>query len=136
MRGQLSRALSQFRKYNNSQMYLVAYLLISALIVDAVIVSVSDFLQDQIVSPSGTVLFILTGFLFIIGQYAVLKYVKRKTKDIRSKFRYLDILYKMATVIQYAPSCKFNRSRVSKLYTLHFCPDSTCGAFIQMVSLR
>ena len=48
MRGQISRALSQFRKSSNSQLYLVMYLLISALVADAVIVSVSDFLQDQI----------------------------------------------------------------------------------------
>ena len=46
-KGQISRALSQFRKSSNSQLYLVMYLLISALVADAVIVSVSDFLQDQ-----------------------------------------------------------------------------------------
>ena len=78
------------------------YLLISALVVDAVIVSVSDFLQDQIASPAGTVLFISTGFIFIIGQYVILQYIKRKTRDVRSKFHYLDTLHKIVTVIQYS----------------------------------
>ncbi|MGB7559809.1 MAG: hypothetical protein WBM37_14965, partial [Nitrososphaeraceae archaeon] len=94
--------MSQFRKSSNSQLYLVMYLLISALVADAVIVSVSDFLQDQIVSPDGTVLFISTGFIFIIGQYVILQYIKRKTRDVRSKFHYLDILHKIVTVIQYS----------------------------------
>ena len=102
MRGQVSRALSEFRKCSNSQLYLVMYLLISALVVDAVIVSVSDFLQDQIVSPAGTVLFILTGFIFIIGQYVILQYIKRKTSDVRSKFHYFDTLHKIVTVVQYS----------------------------------
>jgi signal transduction histidine kinase len=83
-------------------MYIVTFLLISALIVDAVIVSVSDFLQDQIESPPGIVLFIMTASLFIVGQYIILQYVKRKTKDIRSKSHYLDILHKVVTAIQYA----------------------------------
>lgn len=102
MRGQISRALSQFRKSSNSQLYLVMYLLISALVADAVIVSVSDFLQDQIASPAGTVLFISTGFIFIMGQYVILQYIKRKTRDVRSKFHYLDTLHKIVTVIQYS----------------------------------
>ena len=102
MRGQVSRALSQFRKRNDSQMYVVTLLLFSVLIVDAVIGNVSDFLQDQIASPSGIILFISSGILFIIGQYVILQYIKTKTKNIRSKFRYLDILHKVVTVIQYA----------------------------------
>ena len=81
MRGKVSGALSQFRKSSNSRLYLVMYLLISALVVDAVIVSVSDFLQDQIVSPTGTVLFMSTGFIFIIGQYVILQYIKRKKPE-------------------------------------------------------
>jgi signal transduction histidine kinase len=102
MRRQVLQVLSQFRKCNNSQMYVVALLLISALIVDAVIATVPDFLQDQIVSPPGIVLFIMTGVFFIMGQYVILQYIKRKTKDIRSKFRYVNILHKIVTVIQYA----------------------------------
>lgn len=104
MRGQLSQALSQFRNCGNSQFYLVMFLLISALIVDAVIVSVSDFIQDQIISPAGTILFIVTGFIFVIGQYIILQYIKRKTRDVRSKFHSLDTLHKIVTVIQYALS--------------------------------
>jgi signal transduction histidine kinase len=101
MGGQVLRALSQFRMCNNVHMYIITLLLISALIVDAVIVSVSDFLQDEIVSPPGIALFILTGLLFILAQYLILQYVKRKTKDIRSKSHYLDILHKVVTVVQY-----------------------------------
>ena len=102
MRGQVSEALSQLRNCSNSQFYLVMYLLISALIVDAVIVSVSDFIQDQIISPAGTILFIITGFIFIIGQYVILQCIKRKTRDLRSRFHSLDTLHKIVTVIQYA----------------------------------
>jgi len=83
-------------------MYIITLLLISALIVDAVIVSVSDFLQDEIVSLPGIVLFILTGSLFIVAQFIILQYVKRKTKDIRSKSHYIDTFHKVVTVTQYA----------------------------------
>jgi signal transduction histidine kinase len=78
------------------------YFLISALIVDAVIVSVSDFIQDQIISSAGAVLFIVTGFIFIIGQYIILQYIKRKTQDVRSRFHSFDTLHKIVTTIQYA----------------------------------
>jgi nitrogen-specific signal transduction histidine kinase len=102
MRGQVLGALSQFRKCNNAHMYIVTLLLISALIVDAVISSVSDFLQDQIGSLPGIILFTTTGFLFIVAQYIILQYVKRKTKDIRTISHYLEVLHKVVTVIQYA----------------------------------
>ena len=152
MRGQVSRALSQFRKSSNSRLYLVMYLLISALVADAVIVSVSDFLQDQIVSPAGTVLFMSTGFIFIIGQYVILQYIKRKTRDVRSKFHYLDTLHKIVTVIQYSLCGIFilvilemligsryhlaNLIAVSKLCSLYFCSGSICDTIIQMVSFK
>ena len=102
MRGQVLQLLSQFRKRNDSQMYVVTVLLFSVLIVDAVVGNVSDFLQDEIISPPGIALFISGGIIFIIGQYVILQYIKTKTKSIRSKFHYLDILHKVVTVILYA----------------------------------
>ena len=101
MRRQVLQVLSQFRKCNDSRMYIVTLLLFSVLIIDAVINNTSDFLQDQIASPPGIIQFISIGIVFIIGQYVILQYIKTKTKNIRSKFRYLDILHKVVMVIQY-----------------------------------
>ena len=102
MRRQVLQVLSQFRKCNDSQMYIVTLLLFSVLIIDAVINNTSDFLQDQIASPPGIIQFISIGIIFIIGQYVILRHIKTKTKNIRSKFRYLDILHNVVMVIQYA----------------------------------
>ena len=102
MRRQVLQVLSQFRKCSDSQMYIVTLLLFSVLIIDAVINNTSDFLQDQIASPPGIIQFISIGIIFIIGQYVILRHIKTKTKNIRSKFRYLDILHNVVMVIQYA----------------------------------
>ena len=102
MRRQVLQVLSQFRKCNDSQMYIVTLLLFSVLIIDAVINNTSDFLQDQIASPPGIIQFISIGIIFIIGQYVILRHIKTKTKNIRSKFRYLNILHNVVMVIQYA----------------------------------
>lgn len=102
MNGQISQVLSQLRHNSNFHIYVVICFLMVALIIDALISTVVDFLQDRITSNIGMGLFILVGCAFVAGQYFILQFIKEKTKDIRSKSRALNIVHKLVTVIQYS----------------------------------
>ncbi|MDQ3839692.1 MAG: ATP-binding protein, partial [Thermoproteota archaeon] len=71
-----------------------------ALIIDAIVSTVPDFIQDQITSLPGVTLFILIGCAFVLGQYFVLQFIKEKTKEVRSKSRYLNVVHKVVEAVQ------------------------------------
>lgn len=74
----------------------------SALIIDALISTVVDFLQDRITTNAGMSLFILIICAFIAGQFFVLRFLKEKTQETRSKSNYLNNVHKFVTIIQYS----------------------------------
>lgn len=100
--GQFSKLMSHVRETSNYQIYILISFLLSALVLDALISTVSDFLQDRIVSPVGISLFIIIAFAFVASQYFVLQYIKEETREIRSKSPYLNIVHKLVTIIQYS----------------------------------
>jgi nitrogen-specific signal transduction histidine kinase len=102
MIGQISPVLSQLRHNRNFPIYVVVSFLLSALIIDALISTVVDFLQDRITTNAGMSLFILIICAFIAGQFFVLRFLKEKTQEIRSKSNYLNNVHKFVTIIQYS----------------------------------
>ena len=102
MNGQVSQLMSHYEPEVIFIFFLPYAFLICALIIDAVISTVPDFLQDQIATTPGMILFIITGCAYVAGQYFILQFIKEKTKEIRSKFRYLNFVHRMVTVIQYS----------------------------------
>jgi nitrogen-specific signal transduction histidine kinase len=72
-----------------------------ALLIDALIHAVPDFIQDKIISGPGIALYILISASYVTGQYFILQYVKKKTREIRSKSSLLNTTHKVVTAVQY-----------------------------------
>ena len=67
----------------NTRIFIIFSFLAFALIVDALIGAVPDFLQDRIVSGSGIAFIYFVAACYVVGQYFILQFVKEKTIDIR-----------------------------------------------------
>ena len=85
----------------NTRIFIIFSFLAFALIVDALIGAVPDFLQDRIVSSSGIAFFIFVAACYVVGQYFILQFVKERTIDIRAKSIQLNITHRVVTVVQY-----------------------------------
>ena len=82
--------------------YIVIIVVFSSLIVDSIINSVADFIFDRIATFWGIALFVLFGGIYGAGQFFILKFVKQKTKDIRDRSLYLNLIHRVVTVVQYS----------------------------------
>lgn len=92
--------LSSYSK-KNLKIFTVVCFLVFALIIDALIGNVPDFLQDRIVSGPGIALFVMIAASYVAGQYFILQFIKQKTKDIRSKSIQLNTTHRVVTAVQY-----------------------------------
>lgn len=101
MIGQIFPVLSQLRHNRNFPIFVVVSFLMSALIIEALIYAVVDFLQDRITTSAGMSLFILIASAFIAGQFFILRFLKEKTQELRSKSNYLNSVHNFVTIIQY-----------------------------------
>jgi signal transduction histidine kinase len=97
LRGRLASS-----KVNNKTFFLIVATVIFALIVDAMINFVADFVYHRIASNWGITLFILIAIICGAGQYFILEFVKQKSKEIRSKSKYLNTMHRVVTVVQYS----------------------------------
>jgi signal transduction histidine kinase len=79
------------------------FILIAALIVDAIFSNLSDVMNKQLASGWGIALFIsITITIFAAGQYLLLGFVNQVTKDLRIKKLYFNLIYNVVAYIQYA----------------------------------
>ena len=85
----------------NFKIFVVISFLVLALLIDTLIGSIPDFIQDKIVSGSGITLLVLIAIAYIVGQYFILNFIKEKTKEIRSKSHQLNTTHTIVTAIQY-----------------------------------
>jgi hypothetical protein len=86
---------------NNRKISIVVYVMLVTIVVDTVINQNADYLVTTNTSALGVSLFIIMASLCLVGQYLILEYVKIKTREIRSKVRYIGILHIISTLIQY-----------------------------------
>jgi hypothetical protein len=80
--------------------YIVLIAVISALIIDSLLNWVADFIYQNLVTLWGVTLFFLLACVYLLGQYFILRFVKFKSKDIRSKAPLLNLTYKAVTIVQ------------------------------------
>ena len=98
--------LSSFTN-NNKIIFLVIAVVIVALIVDTSFIKIYPFIFSQSLSSWRTVIFLVIGIIYAIGQYLVLNFVK-KSKEIISKEQYrLNAIHKIVTIVQYALTAVF-----------------------------
>src|SRR5918994_2825002 len=84
----------------HNSFYIVLIAVISALIIDSLLNWVADFIYQNLVTFWGVTLFFLLASIYLLGQYFILRFVKSKSKDIRSKSPFLNLTYKAVTIVQ------------------------------------
>jgi hypothetical protein len=87
---------------------IIGLVFVSAIISDMLISTFYSTFQTQLASTLGITLFIgIVIAVYGIGQYFLLRFIKRVSIGIRSKERQFDIMYKCLVAIQYVLSCIF-----------------------------
>jgi hypothetical protein len=87
-------------QYITSRKFLtIVSIAISSLIIDISLSNISDI--TSISTSRGFATFIVIAVVYVIGQYLILKFVKQKSKRIRSKLPHFNKLGTIITVIQY-----------------------------------
>jgi len=98
----LVSALKQSTVSKNKKILITVTFVTVALVVDAMISNIADFINQFIVSSSGATLFIIIVCIYFFGQYFILEFVKRKSKEIRSQTSHLKFMHKIVTIVQYS----------------------------------
>jgi signal transduction histidine kinase len=83
------------------KIFFVISFFVVALMIDTLIGSIPDFIQDRIISNSGIALFILIAGAYIVGQFFILRFVKERTKEIRARSSLLQTTHKIVIAVQY-----------------------------------
>ena len=84
----------------HNSFYIMLIAVISALIIDSLLNWVADFIYQNLVTFWGVTLFFLLASVYLIGQYFILRFIKSKSKDSRSKSPFLNLTYKAVTIVQ------------------------------------
>jgi hypothetical protein len=88
--------------YSNKFTFVAVCVIISALIIDTSIIKVYYFNVIDSSNRSPVIVFIIISSISIIGQYLVLEYVKKKSREIRINTKlHLEVLHKAVTIVQY-----------------------------------
>src|SRR5919109_1891081 len=84
----------------HNSFYIALFAVISALVIDNLLNYVADFIYQNLVTFWGVTLFFLLSSVYLLGQYFILRFIKSKTKDVRSKSPFLNLTYKAVTIVQ------------------------------------
>ncbi len=76
-----SRIFGRITYYSERKLFIVFFLMMTALVVENSISQVSDKVADQIVSSWGLVLFIVIAAVYGVGQFFMQEIVKSKTRQ-------------------------------------------------------
>jgi hypothetical protein len=88
--------------YGNKLTFVIVSVIISALILDTSIIKVYYLNVKQSSFNSSVIVFIIISSIFLIGQYVVLGYINKKSREIVNyKKLYLEVLHKAVTSVQY-----------------------------------
>ena len=90
-----------FPQISDKKITLVIIITIAFLLIDTVISNVSDSVIPQTTSKWGVSFFVILSIVFIISQQLLLRFVWRKTKEIRSKSFLINGLLKVVIASQY-----------------------------------
>ena len=89
-------------KLSNRFVFIVVSLIIIAIIVDTSIIKISGFTRDRPSPSVDIIIFTFMVLVYTVGQYLILGFVKRKINEsISGEQRYLNIIYKVVSIIQY-----------------------------------
>jgi hypothetical protein len=94
----------KIRSYDNRKSIVttIIILVIAALILDTFSLKVYDLYNKDPTSSLRIFVFIIISFIYCIGQYVILKFVKAGSKEIRAlEVLHFNLLHNIITIIQY-----------------------------------
>jgi hypothetical protein len=88
---------------NNKLIFLVVAVLVAALVLDTSLIRIYSFSSNrQSLSDIRIGLFLAIAIAYVAGQYLLLEFVKKKTREIRTKEQlHLKIIHRIVTIVQY-----------------------------------
>jgi len=88
---------------NNKLIFLVVAVLVAALVLDTSLIRIYSFSSNsQSLSDIRIGLFLAIAIAYVAGQYLLLEFVKKKTREIRTKEQlHLKIIHRVVTIVQY-----------------------------------
>src|SRR5437867_1597868 len=96
------RMLSAIKHQSEKRNSIIVSVLVTALMADTMISNISDIISPQLISVFGVALFIALGLLiFGPGQYLLLNYVQKVSRDLRKNKPNLNLIHKAVTITQY-----------------------------------
>ena len=95
-------------------------IVITFLIVDIAFGKIYDLINRQSIFNWGIGLFIVIAFTFVLGQYFILGFVKRKSKEIRTKEKTLNTMHKVVAIVQYVLAAIFVFVILQVVTTSHY----------------
>jgi large-conductance mechanosensitive channel len=94
--------LSAIKHQSEKRNSIMISVLVAALMADTMISNISDIISPQLISVFGVALFIALGLLiFGPGQYLLLDYVQKVSRDLRKNKPNLNLIHKAVTITQY-----------------------------------
>jgi len=86
--------------YDNRMIFLLLSTLIAFLILDTLLIKIYPFNTIEPVFGPRLSIFVIIGSMFAIGQYLILKYIRKKSAKIRSKEKHFDRIHEVVVVTQ------------------------------------
>ena len=106
------------RKLGAKGIFIIISFIVVALIVDTSIVRISAFTGGLISAESSIAIFTGIALIFVVGQYLILGFVKRKINEsIKGEQRYLNVIYKVVFIIQYVLIAIFGALILQMVFT-------------------
>jgi hypothetical protein len=99
--------MSSIPRFINAKMLLVVSIVTVAIIVDAEVGLIADFIADIVVSPSGIALFIGIAAIFAVGQHYILQFVSQRSKESRARALHLNVTNTGVRIVHYVLTAIF-----------------------------
>lgn len=96
-----------FSRLTNRSFLVIMSVITFAIVLDSQIGIVADFISDSLITSGGIGLFVALAAVFILGQYGILEFVKKKNKGHRARVLHLRITDLGVRIAQYTLAAIF-----------------------------
>jgi hypothetical protein len=111
---------------NNKLIFLVVAVLVGALVLDTSLVRIYSYgSNSQSLSNIRIALFLAIATAYVTGQYLLLEFVKKKSREIRTKKQlHLRIIHGIVTLVQFGYITSTHNVQVSRILKERYLPHT------------
>jgi hypothetical protein len=92
---------NSLREDSNKRIFVIFCIVVAFMIPDIMINYVSDFIVPILISSWSILFFVIIAAVYTVGQYFILNYVHRNSREVRAKDAYLNVIHWIVTAAQY-----------------------------------